>query len=117
MRDWSYIFNAWSDGETVYGGENMSGLTFKAMQEAAETDPAVAARVKHVQYRVPEELYDRRRDPYCLKNLIADPAHADRTAEMKRLLDREMTATDDPLLPKFRGEGEVPPEWYVRAGW
>jgi len=116
-KEHSYIFNAWSDGKTCYNGENMSGLTFKAMQKAAESDAVIAARVKHVQYRVPEELYDRRKDPWCLANLVADPAHAAKLAEMKAILDTEMARTNDPLLPGFRGEGSIPAEWYVRKGW
>ena len=42
-RQFGYIFNTWSDGETLYKNESQTGLTYKAMQEAAN-DPYVAAR-------------------------------------------------------------------------
>ena len=46
----------------------MTGRTFPAMQAAAATDSAVAARVRHFVYRTREELYDYARDPDALHN-------------------------------------------------
>ena len=60
------IWNAWSDGTTVFRNESTKGLTWNAMVSAAESDPAVAARVKHFQYRVPLEFYDYQQDPDAL---------------------------------------------------
>lgn len=40
-----------------------------------------------------EELYDLRRDPYELRNLAADPAHASTLAEMRKELERLMVET------------------------
>lgn len=40
-KERSYIWNAWSDGKMQYRAENMSGLTWKAMLAAAETNPAI----------------------------------------------------------------------------
>ena len=42
-----------------------------------------------------EELYDVAADPFEIRNLIAEPAHADRLAEMRRKLRSEMIATRD----------------------
>ncbi|MDI6829494.1 MAG: hypothetical protein QME62_13540, partial [Armatimonadota bacterium] len=61
----SYIFNAWSDGKTTFKNEPMGGLAFKAM--ASSNDPKIAERVRFFLYRVPEELYDLRSDPWSRK--------------------------------------------------
>ncbi|TAN36779.1 MAG: twin-arginine translocation signal domain-containing protein [Verrucomicrobia bacterium] len=110
----TYIFNAWSNGQAAFSGECQSGLTFAAMEHAAESDPALAQRVRHIKYREREELYDLSQDPWCLHNLAADPDKAGLKAEMRKLMESEMRATDDPLLPAFLGSGEVPAAWYQR---
>jgi N-sulfoglucosamine sulfohydrolase len=112
-REFTYIFNAWSDGKQRFQGECMSGLTFAAMEKAAKTDAKVAERVKHIAYREAEELYDLKSDPWCLQNLVADPGHAVIKAEMKRIMEAEMRQTDDPLQPRFLGKGELPAAWLV----
>ncbi len=100
-RKYIYIWNPWSDGKTVFKNEPQSGLTFKAMQEAAKNDPAIAARVKLFLYRVPEEFYDVENDPNALKNLIDDPAVKDQVARFRTELSRQMTTTGDPLADRF----------------
>jgi N-sulfoglucosamine sulfohydrolase len=111
--DFTYIFNAWADGRTRFDGECHSGLTFAAMIEAAKTDPAIAERVRHITLRAPEDLYDVRADPWCLRNLAAEPAQAAVRARLRAELEAEMRRTDDPLLPALLGTGPVPPEWRV----
>jgi N-sulfoglucosamine sulfohydrolase len=100
-RRFGYIYNAWSDGETVFRNESQSGRTFRAMRQAAERDPAVRARVELFVHRVPEELYDYANDPDALENLIDDPAQAKRVAEFRRLLRDEMRKTGDPELGAY----------------
>jgi len=110
----TYIFNAWADGNTQFNGECHSGLTFAAIADAAKTDPTVAARLRHITHRTPEELYDTRADPWCLRNLAEEPAHAYALAAHRAALEREMRQTEDPLLPKFLGTSPIPPEWMQR---
>ena len=43
----------------------------------------------------PEELYDLDADPWAVKNLVADPAHADTLARMRKEFAEWRTATDD----------------------
>ena len=107
----SYIYNSWSDGKTAYKNESMSGRTWKAMQGAAETDERVAARTRLFQFRKGEEFYDLDADPDTLKNLAEDGQYREPLREMRRLLEKEMAASRDPLLDGFRaylrGKGEA----------
>jgi N-sulfoglucosamine sulfohydrolase len=99
---YGYIYNAWSDGKTVFKNESQSGLTFKAMQAAAERDPEIAARVKFFLYRVPEEFYDYDRDPGARHNLIDDPAHQEQIALYRERMREQMVRVNDPLLGEFQ---------------
>ena len=101
-KKFSYIFNAWSDGETIFKNESQSGLTFKAMQAAAANDPKIAQRVKFFQYRVPEEFYDLEADPYEMDNRIADPEAKDEIEGLRAELLQMMVSTDDPVLKEFK---------------
>ena len=96
-----YIFNAWSDGKTIFKNESQSGLTMKALRAAASTDPAIAARVQHFIYRTPEEFYDYSRDPSALKNLAADPQHRENLVRYRRTLLAQMKATADPQYDAY----------------
>lgn len=80
-KRFAYIFNAWSDGEKAFLNESTEGLTFKAMEAAAETDEYIRHRVDFFKYRVTEELYDYLNDPHAKHNLIEQ-------AEYKEMLDR-----------------------------
>ena len=70
-KRYGFIWNGWSDGETTFRNESMSGLTWKAMAKAAESDPKLAARTKHYLYRSPFEFYDYEKDPDALNNLMS----------------------------------------------
>lgn len=100
-KRYAYIFNAWSDQQTRFVNESMAGLTFRAMKQAARTDPAIADRVQMYEYRVKEELYDYRDDPNALHNLIDSPAHQSRLQEFRARMQRYMEQSGDELLPAF----------------
>jgi len=97
-----YIYNPWSDGETVFKNESQSGRSFKAMQEAAKNNPQIAARVKFFQYRVPEELYNYEKDPCALNNLIDDPKYKGELDKLRKRMLKVMKSTNDPVLEKFK---------------
>jgi N-sulfoglucosamine sulfohydrolase len=105
-----YIYNAWSDGTRIFRNESQSGRTWPAMRRAAATDPAIAARVKLFQYRVPEELYDYEKDPDALHNLVDDPQYAPVLQRQRQRMLEHLSSTEDPLLPSFRTllEGKLP---------
>jgi N-sulfoglucosamine sulfohydrolase len=100
-RRFAYIFNAWSNGRTVFKNESQSGRTMKAMRQAAEGDPHIAARVRDFLYRTPEEFYDYAQDPAALRNLIGESRYASEIQELREILLREMRATNDPQLKAF----------------
>lgn len=98
---YGYIFNAWADGKKAMRIEAMDGRTFATMLKAAETDTAIAARVRHMIYRTREELYDYRRDPDALHNLIGSPGSDVIAAKYRELLLRHLRESADPQLPAF----------------
>jgi len=98
----SYIFNAWADGQTIFRNEPQSGLTFKAMQTAAEHDDAIAERVKFFLFRTKEEFYDLEADPCEMENLINAEEHKATIQKMRRELLEMMVSTKDPLLEVFK---------------
>ncbi len=95
-----YIFNAWSDGQHYYRNNN-EGMTMRAMNEAAKTDPLIARRVQMFRYRQQEELYDLRSDPDCLDNLIQRPEYGEQAVRMRAELHEWLKRTGDPLLRAF----------------
>jgi N-sulfoglucosamine sulfohydrolase len=109
-KRFGYLYNAWSDGTNRYQAEPMSGLTFKAMQQAAKGQKAVAARVEMLLHRVPEELYDFTVDPDALHNLISDPKYQDQAAQMRKDMLLWMERTQDPLLENFRASAIRKPQ-------
>ncbi len=100
-RHAAYIWNAWSDGKTDYRAENMSGLTWKAMLSAAETDPAMRERCDFYLKRRPEEFYRLNDDPAERNNLITDPHYAEEVTTMRKQLAAFMRSTNDPLSSQF----------------
>lgn len=100
-QQYGYIFNAWSDGETFYKNESMSGLTYKAMKRAGEEDEELAERVRFFNYRCNEEFYDFKTDPDALHNLIHDPDQQERIKIYKERLKNYMKESNDPVYLQF----------------
>ncbi|MEQ6120931.1 sulfatase [Reichenbachiella sp. MALMAid0571] len=100
---YAYIFNAWSDGERVFKNESQSGRTFKAMQEAAKTDSAIAQRVDLFSHRVLEEFYDLEKDPDALINLIEDEDYQAEIEIYRNRLKKWMQETEDVALEALEG--------------
>ena len=99
-KSFGYIFSPWADGKFWYRNNN-EGLTMQAMVEAAETDPAIAQRVRMYRYRAAEELYDLRKDPDCIHNLAGKADFEQELDSRRRQLHDWMVRTGDPLLPVF----------------
>ncbi|MFK7849806.1 MAG: sulfatase [Akkermansiaceae bacterium] len=107
--DFLYIWNGWAGGNIPFKNESMSGLSFKAMQKATENNPELAKRVDFFLHRTTEELYDIRKDPDCLNNLIRMPndSHTPRASAMSKALWHQMKDTQDPQLKRFEAQVEL----------
>jgi N-sulfoglucosamine sulfohydrolase len=101
---YGYIYNAWSNGETVFHNESQSGLTFKAMVSGAKLDKDIEERVRLFEYRVKEELYDFELDPDALCNLADNPDYRSVLAGLRQEMAEQMAACLDPLEPQFKSE-------------
>jgi N-sulfoglucosamine sulfohydrolase len=105
-KEFGYIYNFWSDGKTAMTGDATGGLTWKAMVRAAETDPEIAKRVELYRHRVKEEFYDFVKDPDALKNLIDDPAYADKINEFRGMMLEAMQQYNDPAYEVYLERNE-----------
>jgi len=96
-RDWVYIYNPWVDGKTeVHNSDYTGSPTLLAMWKAAETVPAIRARVDFHKFRTIEELYDVRQDPYAYVNVATAPENAERVKAMRQQLLAWMEETKHP---------------------
>ena len=100
-KRFAYIFNAWSDGETAFLNESTEGLTFKAMERAGQTDPAIQSRVDFFKFRVKEELYDYVNDPHALHNLIDYAEYREMVDSLRMEMFDYMRACQDGLVDNF----------------
>jgi N-sulfoglucosamine sulfohydrolase len=105
-KRYGYLVNFWAGRTPPMRMESLSGLTWKAMQEAAKTDPGIAARVELFKHRVLEEFFDFENDPDGLRNLIDSPEHQDEIRKMRTALAERMKATGDPALEPFLGRDD-----------
>ena len=95
------IWNGWSNGETTFKNESMSGLTWKALYTASENDSELSKRAKHYLYRTTLEFYDYEKDPDALNNLIDDSSHQKMIQTHLEKLLQLMEETGDHELPNF----------------
>jgi N-sulfoglucosamine sulfohydrolase len=111
-KEWSYVFNPWSDGVRKRDNtENQSGLTFAAMRQSALTDPKMKERVNTILLRRRDELFDLKEDPYSFKNLADSPEFSKQLNKMKQLVVAEMDRSEDPLFQCLENGGSYPTEW------
>jgi arylsulfatase A-like enzyme len=96
-----------SDG----GGED--GLFYWRSWEAlAKTDAHAKQVIEHYRHRPAEEMYDIQADPYELKNLAADPAHAKDLDAMREMLRKWRLDQGEDLskvpMPEDSRKGPLP---------
>ncbi|RLD91886.1 MAG: hypothetical protein DRJ13_17125, partial [Bacteroidetes bacterium] len=106
-KDFGYIYNFWSDQQLEISGDATGGLTWRAMVEAAERDPEIAARVELFKYRVPEEFYNFKDDPDGLNNLVHDPAYALELDKFRKQMLKMMERYKDPAVEAFRNRDQT----------
>ena len=106
-RDHGYLFNPWSNGTRAMATATKGTVTYRRMVALAKTDPAIDARLRLFDNRVPEEMYDYKNDPDARRNLVNDPAHRAKRDELIATLDAWMVRTKDPMLPVFRDRANL----------
>jgi uncharacterized sulfatase len=105
-RDWKYVRNLDPAAEhhthvdKAAAGDGRD--YWDSWVEKAKTDPAAAAVVRRYHTRPAEELYDLRADPWELKDLAAEAAHADTLKKLRADLDAWMAAQGDEGLKTER---------------
>ena len=97
-----YLFNPWSNGKRVFATATNGTDTCKRMIELAKNDKAMNERLNLYRYRVPQELYQVKRDPNCLQNLIGSSNNKEVKNKLQKLLEEWMLKTGDPILECFR---------------
>ena len=80
----------------------MSGLSYKALADAARSDPRIKARVDQYIIGTPLAFFDLENDPDERINLIDDPRSRPEVERLQALLLAHMERTDDPQLENFR---------------
>ncbi|MEL6110420.1 MAG: sulfatase-like hydrolase/transferase [Planctomycetota bacterium] len=100
-KRFGYLFNPWVNGKRTFKTATTGTITFRTMQRLAESDPNIAARLKHFQFGTLEEFYDYENDPDALNNLIEDANYADEIARHREALRQFMEATGDHALGPF----------------
>ena len=103
-KQYGYILNTWSDGETEYRNESQSGLTFNAMKAEGRHNAEVAKRADFFVHRCKEEFYDFSKDPDALNNLIDNPEYKEQVDEFRNLLREYMLKTEDPALEEIQND-------------
>ena len=97
-----YLFNPWSNGERIFATATNGTVTCKRMIELAKDDKAMNERLNLYRYRVPQELYQVKRDPDCLQNLIDSSNNQEVKNKLQKLMEQWMVKTGDPILECFR---------------
>ena len=114
-RDWKYVRNLDSDAEhhthVDLAKAGTDGRNYwDSWAEKAKTDPVAAAVVKRYHKRPAEEVYDLAADPWELKNLTADPKHAEKLKALRADLDTWMKSLGDEGLKTERALPDPAPK-------
>jgi uncharacterized sulfatase len=98
-REWSYIRNLDSKATHtthIDKAQGKDGLYYwSSWVEKAKSDAASAKVVDAYRKRPAEELYDLKNDPFQMRNVASDPAHAKRLEELRAQLDAWMVQQGD----------------------
>ena len=107
-RQYTYIWNGWADGASTIpesmgaNSEFRKALDDKRGNPRDEDYPDYSERLKMALHRVPEELYDTRRDPGCLHNLATNPDHRGTVEAFRNEMLTLMESTTDQELNNYR---------------
>ena len=103
-KDYTYIWNAWSDGEEVLP-QTMTGewsYLMKGVKKQNDSDyPSYRERLEFNKYRTQEELYNNSKDPGNLQNLAQNPEYRTILNKMRKDLQENLIKTNDPELQTY----------------
>lgn len=105
-REYTYIYNPWSDGKRIFRTATTGTLAYKEMRRIAAGDPAMAERLRVFNHRDPEELYHTAKDPDSLVNLVDNPEHGEALEKLRKTMRNWMEDTGDPLLEAFESRDD-----------
>jgi len=111
-KDWALLFQSWPDGTAKFRVEAMSGITFKALEEAGKSDERIAARVKQLRVAEPLMFFNEISDPTERNNSIGDAHYAAEIQRLAGLLLAHMEKTSDPQTANFKKAYE---DWKAKA--
>ena len=101
----NYESGRWPAGNPETGYLDTDGGPTKTLiLEARRKDPADKFWAINFGFRPAEELYDLTRDPDCVHNLAAAPAHAARRTLLHNRMTEKLRAQGD---PRMFGQGDV----------
>ena len=102
----------WPEGDTFYGGGPSSARTLFMRQC---NDPVIQDYIRLCWAKRPaEELYNIQADPYCIRNLIADPQHTAKAKVLSERLVGMLTKQED---PRVIGDDHYDELEYFKSGW
>jgi N-sulfoglucosamine sulfohydrolase len=102
---YTYVWNGWADGETEQPrtmGSEVTALLRKNANKAEDSAyPNYAERADFILQRVPEELYDVKKDPGCLNNLARNPEYHAVLKSFQKNMQQLLEETDDHELNNY----------------
>ena len=108
-KRFKYIRNAWPDLPATPPADAVASITFQEMRRLRDVGELPPEQMTcFIKPRASEELYDIVADPQELKNLAADPTHAETLKQLRAALDQWQRETND-FVPSPR-----PPDRFDR---
>jgi N-sulfoglucosamine sulfohydrolase len=101
-KDFGYIFNPWSNGTRDMATATKGTQTYRRMKELAPTNAEIADRLRMIDHRVVEELYNYSTDHDARNNLVENEKYQAEYDKLTTALESWMVATNDPMLDVFR---------------
>ena len=101
-NQYGYIFNPWATGKFAFKSAAQYHITYNIMKKISSFDKKVSTRFEHWVYRTVEELYDYKKDPNALNNLIDNPEYKAIANQLRNELKSNMIKTNDYVLQAFQ---------------